>query len=181
MATTRRKKRRDGDSPITVGGGGGRRNRRTRGDEVYCDFDDSANGYPEPAGGAGPKRFAHAGWLMRTLTIAVAGRTVDLSPFLPDDGDCEVKVKCRGAGDDVTINGADPLRIEMNTGTYNRRTGTKHENPDLDSYVYEVEVSIPSRSPRFSLTRKFSRGDACRVVVDHVAPTRRLSARKAKR
>lgn len=132
--------------PITVGGGGGS---AFRDEPVYCDFREAANAYSDQTGGSGRKHrtYANTTFRARTLKVILAGETVDFSSLLPDTGECEVKVKCPGSDDDVTITG-NPLGIRLHTGTYsdpdgtsthpNRRRGNSHSN--------EIEINVANQT-----------------------------------
>jgi len=149
----------DDGSPITVGGGGGFVREKNR-----CTFDE--DDYPDPEPGGNPKKkiFQHAGWQIRTFKIHTTLRgTEDHSGLLPLNGDCEIEVRCKSSGDDVTIiSDAKGFGIDMDTSTYrDKPTLTVHENPDETSYVYEVELKGKRKW-------KFDRVAECTVCTDHI-------------
>ena len=132
--------------PITVGGGGGN---AFRNDPVFCDFREAAGAYSDQSAGSGRTHhtFANTTFKAKKLRVKLDGKTFDLTPLLPADGECKVEVKCPGVNDDVTISG-NPLSIRLHTGTYsdpvggsghpNRRTGNSMSN--------EIEINVANQT-----------------------------------
>ena len=167
----RGRKPREEGSPIMVGGGGGggigdedKTNRKNR-----CKFKQGDQYYKDHNSNSGDeKSFTNRGhgWRVKTFRITTESGTDDFSSSLNSPADCEIRVRCNGNDDDVTIfSNRTEMGLTMNTRSFkpDPTLPDVHENPDMSSWVKEVELYVAGDS-KLRVTYKVT--DRAIVCVD---------------
>ena len=79
---------------------------------------------------------------MKSLTLQIGAKNIDLSTLLPADGECSIEVQAKGKTEKITITGS-PMSVELHTGKYPPEHGDKHQSNDSSNYIKKVAVDSP--------------------------------------